>query len=330
MSEQRGSVEHRSLEVHISYFQCYYDRQNFADIMGNATTTAASDAEDSSNPVAVSCEINNCEEIRTEVETDEKLNQMPEKLKSLSHLPTASKLAQRRHAWNPWDSSLNIYVKVDDPLTCHRLNSRKTTDCIRGKVGFAKGLHTWSISWKKEHRGSNAVVGVATLEAPLEADGYVSLVGQNEHSWGWDLGRNKALHNCRDASAGLRYPAFSKPGELYDVPETLTVVLDMDEGTLAFVAEGRYLGVAFDGLKGKRLYPIVSTVFCHCDVRLEYVRGVQDTLFLEWTVLELEEEESDSELRCDVDEWSAKSVERMSHKLKIVSTWPTPRFLMTR
>ncbi|KAF3848095.1 hypothetical protein F7725_021123 [Dissostichus mawsoni] len=32
----------------------------------------------------------------------------------------------------------------------------------------------------------------------------------------------------------------------------------MDEGTLSFMVDGQYLGVAFRGLKGKRLYPIVS------------------------------------------------------------------------
>lgn len=37
----------------------------------------------------------------------------------------------------------------------------------------------------------------------------------------------------------------------------ISVILDMTAGTLAFVADGEYLGVAFTGLKGT-LYPTVS------------------------------------------------------------------------
>ena len=35
------------------------------------------------------------------------------------------------------------------------------------------------------------------------------------------------------------------------------MVLDMDEGTLAFLVEGHYLGVAHTGLRGRKLYVIV-------------------------------------------------------------------------
>lgn len=61
---------------------------------------------------------------------------------------------------------------------------------------------------------------------------------------------------------------FSSP------PLSLTVVLDMDEGTLAFVVDGQYLGVAFRGLKGKKLYPIVSAVWGHCEITMKYVGGL--------------------------------------------------------
>lgn len=52
------------------------------------------------------------------------------------------------------------------------------------------------------------------------------------------------------------------------------VVLDMDEGTLAFVVDGQYLGVAFRGLKGKKLYPIVSAVWGHCEITMKYIGGL--------------------------------------------------------
>ena len=37
------------------------------------------------------------------------------------------------------------------------------------------------------------------------------------------------------------------------------MVLDMDAGTLSFMADGKYLGQAFDGLTGLTLSPVIST-----------------------------------------------------------------------
>ena len=48
----------------------------------------------------------------------------------------------------------------------------------------------------------------------------------------------------------------------------------MDEGTLSFVVENQYLGVAHRGLKGKKVYPIVSAVWGHCEITLKYLGGL--------------------------------------------------------
>lgn len=92
--------------------------------------------------------------------------------------------------------SLNIFVKEDDKLTFHRHPVAQSTDCIRGRAGFTKGLHAWEIIWPARQRGTHAVVGVATADAQLHSVGYQSLVGATEHSWGWDLGENRFLFFC--------------------------------------------------------------------------------------------------------------------------------------
>ena len=38
-------------------------------------------------------------------------------------------------------------------------------------------------------------------------------------------------------------------------------MLDMDEGVLGFVVDGKYLGPAFRGLRGKKLHLMVSAVW---------------------------------------------------------------------
>jgi SPRY domain-containing SOCS box protein 1/4 len=130
------------------------------------------------------------------------------------------------------------------------------------------------------------------------------LVGSNDQSWGWDLGRNKLYHDSKNTASGTTYPALLKPDENFVVPDTFLgeistartlfvikrlnqsslmnlactlhpiVAADMDEGTLAFVVDGQYLGVAFRGMKGKKLYPIVSAVWGHCEITMKYIGGL--------------------------------------------------------
>lgn len=134
-------------------------------------------------------------------------------------------------------------------------------------------MHCWEVCWSTRQRGTHAVVGVATAEAPLHSVGYQSLVGSTDNSWGWDLGRNKLYHDSKN-QPGVLYPALLKPDETFIVPDKFLVVLDMDEGTLSFVVDGQYLGVAFRGLKGKKLYPIVSAVWGHCEITMRYIGGL--------------------------------------------------------
>lgn len=70
------------------------------------------------------------------------------------------------------NSFILLYSQEDDKLTFHRHPVAQSTDCIRGKTGFSRGLHVWEIHWSTRQRGTHAVVGVATQEAPLNSVGY--------------------------------------------------------------------------------------------------------------------------------------------------------------
>jgi SPRY domain-containing SOCS box protein 1/4 len=202
-----------------------------------------------------------------------KLFTCPERLDALLDMPKSSVEIQEKYSWNEDDRSLNVYVKEDDKLTFHRHPVAQSTDCIRGKVGFSKGLHLWEINWPTRLRGTHAVVGVATIDAPLHSVGYRNLVGFTDQSWGWDLVRSKLYHDSKNGEGNV-YPEILKPDENFPVPETFMIALDMDVGTLSFIVNGQYLGVAFRGLRGKHLYPIVSTVWGHCEVSMRYFGGL--------------------------------------------------------
>lgn len=200
-------------------------------------------------------------------------SKMPTRLEMLLDMPYVPRETQVKHAWNSEDRSLNIFVKEEDKLTFHRHPVAQSTDCIRSKIGYERGLHVFELCWSSRQRGTHAVVGVATQDAPLHSVGYQSLIGNNEHSWGWDLGRNKVYHDSKNQT-GETYPKTLSSDETFVVPDKFLLVIDMDEGTLSFVVENQFLGVAHRGLKGKKVYPIVSAVWGHCEITLKYLGGL--------------------------------------------------------
>lgn len=198
----------------------------------------------------------------------------PARLELLLDMPSASRETQVRHSWNTEDRSLNIYVKDEDPLTFHRHPVAQSTDCIRSKVGYDSGLHVFEITWPTQQRGTHAVVGVGTIDAPLHSVGYQSLIGNNDQTWGWDLGRNKAYHDSNH-KPGLTYPQGLGPDETFQVPDKFYMVLDMDEGTMSFIVDGHYLGVAHRGMRGRKVYVVISAVWGHCEIAMKYVNGLE-------------------------------------------------------
>ncbi|CAG0925479.1 unnamed protein product, partial [Notodromas monacha] len=116
---------------------------------------------------------------------------------------------------------LELVCVEDDEFTFHRHPVAQSTDCIRGKKGYSKGLHVWQIKWLTRQRGTHAVVGVATADAPLHYVGYTSLVGRDVHSWGWDLRQNRLLHDCREPPGDAPvYPSCLGPDTTFVVPDT--------------------------------------------------------------------------------------------------------------
>ena len=114
---------------------------------------------------------------------------------------------------------------------------------------------------------------------------YCALVGSNDESWGWDLGRNLLIHNdqnvvplCyteemfQNSNGNTPYPqqhqsqvkvepnaenkTCSKNGvakEPFVVPDKFLMALDMDAGRLGFMSNGVWLGWAFGDFRGKEL-----------------------------------------------------------------------------
>ena len=78
------------------------------------------------------------------------------------NMPALSKDDQLKHVWNKDDSSNNLFIRNKDKFTVHRIPVAQSTDCIRGKVGYEKGMHLLEITWPTKQRGTHAAVGVGT------------------------------------------------------------------------------------------------------------------------------------------------------------------------
>ncbi len=112
----------------------------------------------------------------------------------LKTLSTRRKLVIFENTWNKTDISPNVYVK-ENMITTHRNPVAQSSDMVKGKRGYLKGHHYWTIVWHGPKLGSNAVVGVATDAERISGNGYFSLVGSTCESWGWDLSNGVLRHN---------------------------------------------------------------------------------------------------------------------------------------
>ncbi|AWO96615.1 putative SPRY domain-containing SOCS box protein 1-like [Scophthalmus maximus] len=167
-----------------------------------------------------------------------------------------------------------------------------SSDGVRAEVGVKGGLHVWEVLWNPDHRGSHAVMGISRQDCPLQAAGYNVLVGGDAQSWGWELQTNQLWHGgnsvglypgkmrrCHSEAAEdfkpQTYTSDTKVSQApLPIPERVLLVLDADAGTLGFVVDGSFLGVAFKDLpRGVELFPAVSSVRGGASIRLRYLNG---------------------------------------------------------
>ncbi|XP_061572800.1 SPRY domain-containing SOCS box protein 1 [Cololabis saira] len=164
-----------------------------------------------------------------------------------------------------------------------RTPAELSSDGVRAEVGVKSGLHVWEVKWSPEHRGSHAVMGISRQDCPLQASGYNVLLGGDSQSWGWELKKNQLWHGGQTLkpypSNRKRCPPNIKATETpLLIPECVLLVLDADAGTLGFVVDGNFLGVAFKDLpRGVELFPAVSSVRGGARIRLRYLNGTTRT-----------------------------------------------------
>ena len=104
---------------------------------------------------------------------------IPRRLEYLLDMPELPQAQAAPHGWNPDDRSLNIFVKELDPFTLHRHPVAQSTDCIRTKIAYERGIHLWELQWNSRQRGTHAILGMSEGRTQLHCVGYQSLIGNN-------------------------------------------------------------------------------------------------------------------------------------------------------
>ena len=94
----------------------------------------------------------------------------PQRLDRLLQQESVCHEMQVMNSWSLIHKSPHINIRSEG-LFGKRRPVAKSTDCMRGRTGYTTGLHLWTIKWPADCRGTHAMVGVATENAPLHSTG---------------------------------------------------------------------------------------------------------------------------------------------------------------
>lgn len=154
--------------------------------------------------------------------------------------------------------SSNVVINSSNPLTLRNVANKKWSTA-RANVRMTSGIHRWDVHIDR-CISKNIFVGVATREARL--DNYVGC-----DAYGWAFLANKAVWHGK--------AKLKNYGELFRTGDTVTVILDLENGTLSYCLNDRPLGVAIDGLVGP-LYPAFSLYNEDDQLTIAQVRSTSD------------------------------------------------------
>ncbi|XP_063220839.1 SPRY domain-containing SOCS box protein 3 [Bacillus rossius redtenbacheri] len=162
-----------------------------------------------------------------------------------------------------WDSAVATHSTVLDAgnreVRFHPTFSSGTA-AVRGDTPFKPDLHYyWEIKILSPMYGTDVMVGVGTEKVDLvgSALSFCSLLGADKESWGLSY-KGMLQHGSQWSSYSAAFGEGSVIG----------VHLDMWSGTLTYYLNRKPLGVAFTALKGRRLYPMVSSTAARSAVRV--------------------------------------------------------------
>ncbi|CAH0518540.1 unnamed protein product [Peronospora belbahrii] len=123
---------------------------------------------------------------------------------------------------------------------------------VMGNCQLTCGIKYWEVKLISARGGDGVFVGIASTELELNT----SILSRGMF-WGISCATGHKFHNT------IEY--YADPCKDEDV---VGILLDMEYGRLTFYVNGRNLGVAFCGIRAKRLCPVFSLTFIGQTIKL--------------------------------------------------------------
>ncbi|XP_050309355.1 SPRY domain-containing SOCS box protein 3 [Anthonomus grandis grandis] len=144
------------------------------------------------------------------------------------------------------------------------------TAAVRGTTPFKQNHHYyWEIKILSKLYGTDCMIGVGTSNVDLKKAQFrfCSILGMDNDSWGYSY-QGRIYHGQLQRMYGREF----------NIGSLIGVYLDMCNGTLEFYLNRTPLGIAFKDLKGKELYPMVSSTAAQSAMRLTCCMSRQQSL----------------------------------------------------
>ncbi|KAH3871773.1 SPRY domain-containing SOCS box protein 3-like [Dreissena polymorpha] len=171
--------------------------------------------------------------------------------------------------WDSMSKSAASFLKHDQREVVFHVDYSCGTAAVRGNQPMVDDQYYWEVKMTTPVYGTDMMVGVGTVDLDLNKyrHKFCSLVGRDGDSWG--LSYTGMLHN-----KGQKLPYASKFGQ----GTIIGVHLDMWHGTLSFYKNRKPLGIAYRGLQGKKLYPVVSSTAARSGMKVIKCRSFKTSL----------------------------------------------------
>uniref|UniRef100_T1IXN2 B30.2/SPRY domain-containing protein n=1 Tax=Strigamia maritima TaxID=126957 RepID=T1IXN2_STRMM len=172
-----------------------------------------------------------------------------------------------------WDKSM-ISVATLLSSDCREVIFHQDHSCGTAAVRADAPLsptkqHYWEIKMMTPAYGTDMMIGVGTTAAKLDKHRYrfCSLLGSDEESWGLSFYGN-LYHNRKSVKYAPKFGQGCIIGVHYDAWN----------GTLTFFKNRQSLGIAFNNLQGKVLYPMVSSTAARSGMKVIRSRSFDSSL----------------------------------------------------
>jgi len=162
--------------------------------------------------------------------------------------------------WDAKDRSKSVVLEQQNTQVVFHPTYSSGTAAVFGSLPLiSPHHHYWEVKMLSPVYGTDVMVGLATMEinTTSHTHSFASLLGHDNHSWGFSY-NGFAQHGGKKVIYGSRW------GE----GNTVGVHYDSWRGTVEFYLDKKPLGLAFSGLQGKEVFPIVSSTAAKSEMKL--------------------------------------------------------------